>query len=296
MYINYLILVHKNLAQVDRLIDNLIESNTFIYLHIDKRVSRSEIMRCRFSSNQNVRIIKNRIAVNWGGYSMVQATLNLMKTACDHNREGYFILLSGQDFPLQSTRSIYAYLHDKYGKEFLHYWRLPYKNWMRGGLDRIKYYWFVDKIGMYASNLFVDFQKENKMERDYFKDFPPYGGSQWWCLTTACVQHILNFIKQNPIIIDYFESTLIPDESFFHTIIMNSRFQDNVINDNLRYIIFEGGKPNPKVFGINDFSSLVNSKKLWARKFNMTHDNLVLDELESHNGYKNISPAAQTTL
>lgn len=284
MYINYLLLAHKNLAQVDRLIANLLNDHTYVYIHIDKGVSMVEIKRHRFATEERVKIIRNRIAVSWGGFSMVRATLNLMRTAAKHGKPGYCVLMSGQDFPLQSSEAIHSFFLANRGKEYMQYWRLPYNGWVNGGLDRIKYYWFVDKIGMYNSDLFVSFQKDNKMERAYFRDFPPYGGSQWWCLTLNCVNYILDFIERHPIVVDFFELTLIPDESFFTTIVLNSPLKERVVNDNLRYIVFEGGKPHPNLISSRDFSALIESKQFWARKFDMTYDSLILDRLENHIG------------
>jgi hypothetical protein len=282
MNINYLILAHKNLEQVDRLIDNLLDDRIFVYIHVDKRVPSDEIRRHRFASSNRVRIIKNRVAVCWGGFTMVTATLNLMKAALAGKRDGYCVLLSGQDFPLQSKENIYSFFQEHQGKQFLSYWKLPYKNWVNGGLDRIKYYWFVDKIGMYESDVFCKFQRESNMERPFFKDFPPYGGSQWWCLTSECVRYILDFIADNPIFVEFYELTLIPDESFFKTIVLNSPFSDQVVNDNLRYIVFEGGKPHPNVMKESDFEALITSGKLWARKFDIARDHAILDRLEAH--------------
>jgi len=282
MYINYLILAHKNLSQVDRLIMNLLTDQTYVYVHIDKRVNTAEIRRHKFATETRVKIIRQRVAVCWGGFSMVRATLNLMRTATALGRQGHYILLSGQDFPLRPNESINSFFAANANKEFMNHWRLPYNGWVNGGLDRIKYYWFVDKIGMEKSDLFFNFQREHKMERPYFRDFPPYGGSQWWCLTLACVRYILKFVEQCPSVTDYFETTLIPDESFFKTIVMNSPFRDNVVNDNLRYIVFEGGRPHPNVIGMADFPKLIESQKFWARKFDMHHDSHVLEKLERH--------------
>lgn len=280
MYLNYLILAHKNLAQVDRLIDNLMGDYTYIYIHIDKRVPAEQIRKHRFASQSRVKVIRNRVAVYWGGFSMVKATLNLMKAASAGGRPGYYTLLSGQDFPLQSNESIRSFFQKNEGKEFMNYWRMPYKGWVNGGLDRIKYYWFVDKIGMYNSDLFCRFQRENNMERAYFKDYPPYGGSQWWCLSLDCVRYMLDFIERHPSVPEFFEMTLIPDESFFSTILLNSPYSENVVNDNLRYIVFEGGRPHPNLLGADDFPRLMESGKLWARKFDEAHDHTVLDRIE----------------
>ena len=58
---------------------------------------------------------------------------------------------------------------------------------------------------------------------------------------------------------------LCADELFLQTIVMNSRFRNNLVNDSLRFIDWERGKPY--TFSDEDFQLLISSNKLFARKF-----------------------------
>jgi hypothetical protein len=281
MQLNYLILAHKNLSQLDRLISALDHEQTKFFIHIDKKVPGREILNYRFLTNKNVTLLKSRIPVKWGGFSMVMATIKLLQAASAGN-SGYYVLLSGEDFPLQPNANIHRFLSASYGKEYLYYAKLPYEGWHNGGMDRVDYYWMGDHIEPGISKIFLTFQKENLLKRPYFENFPPYGGSQWWCLTHECIQYILRFIRHNPVLIEYFKYTLCPDEVFFQTIIMNSPFKEQAINDNLKYIVYHGNANHPTLFEANDFSVLINSGKLWSRKFDITHDSVILDKIEAH--------------
>ncbi len=286
MKINYLILAHKELGQLDRLIQNLEGENTHFFIHIDKKVSLKDIKRLGSYGNPCVTFIKHRKDIAWGGFNMIIATLSLLKAAMASvgKEDSYFILLSGQDFPIKSNQEIQQFLFQNYGKEFITHWQIPHSHWENGGVDRFIYYWFVDEVGMQLSQHLFAFQKANGMVREYYEDFPPFGGSQWWCLTRECVAYILRFIRTNPVILDYFKNTLIPDEMFFQTIVIHSDFRNKVVNDNLRYIVFEKGNSHPNYLLASDCKLLIDSEKLWARKFDHTIDHEIITLLESYRG------------
>jgi hypothetical protein len=73
----------------------------------------------------------------------------------------------------------------------------------------------------------------------------------------------------------------VPDELFFQTIIMNSQLRDTVENDDLRYLDWSR-EPAPAVFTAADLPSLLESRQLFARKFDETVDFEVLDALDRH--------------
>ncbi|WPV64036.1 beta-1,6-N-acetylglucosaminyltransferase [Chitinophaga sp. LS1] len=280
MEINYLILAHSNLQQVDLMINTLMMPNTYFHIHIDKKVSLKEIQSHSFYTNKNVILLKRRKSLNWGGFSLVEATLNLMESGIKKSRSGgYFVLLSGKDFPIQSNHKIHSFLADNYGSEFIKCDPLPFKNWNNGGLERIQYYWLGDILPTEISRNFYQFQIEKNLPRPFFEDFHPFGGSQWWCLTSDCILYILKFIRFNPILLDFFKFSFIPDELFFQTVIMNSPFCEKVVNDNLKYIIFNKHQSHPKIFRAEDFESLIESNKLWARKFDITEDVTIVNRL-----------------
>ncbi|NLC18426.1 MAG: hypothetical protein GX757_04270 [Clostridiales bacterium] len=72
-----------------------------------------------------------------------------------------------------------------------------------------------------------------------------------------------------------FKYTTCADEIFLQTIAYNSGFASNIINDNLRFIDWKrGSNSSPYIFRISDYNELINSKSLFARKFNeINYDN-----------------------
>jgi hypothetical protein len=90
MKIAYLILAHTHPLHLTRLISALHTEHAHIFLHIDKK---SQDMICLPITN-TITLIKNTVTVNWGGFSVVQATLNLSKEATASGEYDYFILLS----------------------------------------------------------------------------------------------------------------------------------------------------------------------------------------------------------
>lgn len=77
------------------------------------------------------------------------------------------------------------------------------------------------------------------------------------------------------------------DEFVIATMIMNSPFKDQVVNDNLRYIDWSEGNANPKILGLEDFDPILSSNMLFARKFDEHHDREILDKLDQSTGASN---------
>jgi hypothetical protein len=107
-----------------------------------------------------------------------------------------------------------------------------------------------------------------------------YGGPQWWSLTRECTQYILGFVQTRSAYLRSFRYTYIPDEAFFQTIIRNSPFKDQVVNDSLRYIDWESGPKSPRILTSDDISKILSSGKLFAWKFDICQDVKVLDLID----------------
>ena len=83
---------------------------------------------------------------------------------------------------------------------------------------------------------------------------------------------------------DFYRNTLIADESFFQTVLMNTSFDGVIVNDDKRAIIWvpDGEiKLRPKTLLETDLGFLLDGKNLFARKFDEQVDALVLEILES---------------
>lgn len=283
MKIAYIILAHKLPAQVVRLVQRLKNDDTSFFIHIDSRASNE---MCDFITKElqginNIYYIK-RHRCYWGDFSLVAATLAAIKQLVNSNVEfDYAILLSGQDYLIKTNQQIQRFLQERRGKEFIESFSLKSDNrWTNQdgryqSLNRVHHWHFNFRVkGLY---LYLPIQRRLPC------NFEPFGGSQWWCLSKECIHYINNFITNNPQYVNYFKNVFIPDETFFQTIISNSPFQQNVVNDDLKFIDWENHNPTPPaVLDQSYFDQLVISPKLFARKFDITRNAKVLDLIDQY--------------
>jgi hypothetical protein len=116
----------------------------------------------------------------------------------------------------------------------------------------------------------------------FSSDFRCYKGSMWFTLNRDCIQYIGEHVHSHPRFVRYYRRTLIPDESFFQTIIMNHP-KLNILNDNKRFTLWgDSTSPHPEVLGWQDLEHIVASNQHFARKFDINVDEAVLDMLDRY--------------
>lgn len=235
MKVCYMILAHNNFDHLNRLIEALNDEDSYFCIHIDKKAEKGYT-----STLKNVKVIPQHININWGGFSMIEATLALMEYGIKHYGEvDYFILLSGVDYPIRSKSFLYDLL--KKQKEYIDIAPLPvpYKP-----LERYEHYYFDynrRNIKHYNPKFLLEvILKKLKIKRKV--PFKIYVGTQWFGLTRECIRYILNTIKTEKKYIKFFKHTLVPDEAFFQTIIGNSSFLEKTVS-NLTYTDWEVANP-----------------------------------------------------
>jgi hypothetical protein len=276
MKVAYLILAHTSPAMLAALVNALNKPGEAIFVHIDKKTPIQPFEQllagqCTF--------IEQRENVSWGGFSTIRATLNLMKAAAGDF--DYYCLLSGCDYPIKPVTAFEAHLAAHPGNEYIR------SRNMAGLSPRLKkrytgFFLLENRVEILKTlNYGVTKVQRLFYERKPYNNRSMYYGSQWWTLTGACVRHIISFIATHPGCLSYFKYTLLADEMFFQTIIARSPFSDRVQDDNLRYIVFEGKKPHPKVWRLADSSALLQSPAFFARKFDLSVDSHIIDFLKN---------------
>lgn len=286
MRLAYLILAHGHLDHLVRIVNTLASQEATFFIHMDGRLELDyAILKSQFSDEAEVYLVEPRMRINWGGYSMVEGILKLLNAAIEHDHYDYLSLISGQDFPLKSNRSIISFLKEHPNNEFLEYYSLPdfSKNLdSSGGVDRYNYYWLIDDLGDRA-HLFVAVQKKEQIgKREFPNGWKPYGGSMWFTITQSCAKYICEYIDRNMETAIFFMLTVIPDELFFPSLLLNSPFQKKIINNNLRYIDWTELKEHPKTLTMEDFADIKKSDGHFARKFDYKVDRQIVDELEKY--------------
>ena len=265
-----LIAAHKNHNQIIRLINHL-KTDFDLYVHIDKK-SNLDI-----KSFDNVNIYK-KYKVYHGGVSQVITTLFLIKEAAKNNYDRY-IFISAQDVPLKTNKEIVDFFDTNKNKEYISYENIEnseaiYKE-MSFRLNSYNFGKLYRKLLNRKIRELIYFL--NPAKRTTPKNI--YYGSSWWNLTNDAIKYILDYVEQNPNYLKRFNYTWGCDEFFFQSILINSNFKNNCVNDCLRYLVWNGGTPfNLIMKDYDDIKNNINDN-LFARKFDENIDNDIIDKL-----------------
>jgi hypothetical protein len=108
----------------------------------------------------------------------------------------------------------------------------------------------------------------------------PYKGPQWFSLHREAVRYVLDFAQRNPAYVYHYQRTIIPDESFFQTILLNqSRLR--LSRNNMRFVSWPNPwSSHPEVLVTADLNRLLESGCHFARRFDATVDSTILDSLD----------------
>jgi predicted nucleic acid-binding Zn finger protein len=268
-----MLLVHNNEKLVNRLIKHL--SKDFdVYVHIDKRFS------IKINQLKNVFIYK-KFKTYWGSFTIVIATLFLLKKAFEKGYDRY-ILISGQDLPIKTNNEIKNYFQNN-SFEYLNIGKIPNGDgWPN--MDRLTGYNLnniyrgikgkkvLKLLYRIISKLIRVFSRIIPRKIDY--DF--YGGDQWTNYTHNCVKKIFEYLGKDKKYIKRYKWTSCSDEIFFQRII--SKLDGLKIEKNsLRYIDWKSGPEYPKILRMDDFQEIINSNSLFARKFDEKIDNKIIE-------------------
>lgn len=302
MMLACVVFAHREPRQLARLLDALRHPQVRIYLHIDRRASLAPFRHALAEACLDTVTLLQRRASRWGGIEIVDAALDGLARAradgCD-----YCILLSGQDFPLRSVDELVTFYEQARERSYVENWPLPTPRWRYDGRYRTDFYSF-NVLGRRETSIprgedtsylnvkgrtlngFLRLRTLNWPRRA----FPPYlrafGGGAWLNLSRSAMIHILDYLDEHPDYRRYHEYTLLPDELFFHSILLGTSFADQheVLNDSLRFTIWPASVSHPRILTSRDLPTMLASEKLFARKFDPAIDDGVLARLADHIG------------
>ena len=313
MEINYIILAHKNPLQIQRLIDKLYTADCYFYIHIDKGTSIKPFIDA-LAYKPNIFFIDDQYREygTWGDIGIVKATIAILSKIVEDKRKGYCVLISGQDYPLKNNKDIAHFLKTNYGDHFIAIYPLPHIGWgAQGGLDRLNEYKinlsrtrmdFVQLPSLFEKGFYkkATIGKLNKLlkgthysnllklfvKRRLTQALKPYGGGQWWAFPIETVKDILEFIHSNPEYLEFHKYTLLPDEIFFHSILMHLKEKNEniIIKPSITYVNWiRKNSSLPVTFQKEDYEELEKESKfkLIARKFDIDKDKEILDIIDN---------------
>ncbi|MEJ7736450.1 MAG: beta-1,6-N-acetylglucosaminyltransferase [Chitinophagaceae bacterium] len=285
----YIILAHKNIEQLNRLLQRLDDNASFFFIHIDKKLSVDE-MPALSKIPDRIYMVK-RINTHWAGLSLVRATLLGMKAIKATQREFHTItLLSGQDYPVKCNEDINTFFKNADRRIMMEYFKVPnFDKWSpRGGMYRLDKYYFglkfhqryIAKAMNFVVNIFPFLKRKQP------GNLKPYGGSQWWTMNMDALNYILRYVKDNPSYLIFHKSTFAPDELFFQTILLNAKDEticNSIVNNNKRFIRWDGmSMSHPALLQKDDFRDLIASDDLFARKLDLSKHPEIFDLIDKN--------------
>ena len=277
----YLISTFKEPERVTRLVHRIATKQDLIYVHLDKKVGRKKIESWQRHIEKNCEDFNIKVAsttvVNWGSFGLTESTLEAMKYFNDFEYS-YFINLSGDCYPLKSKEKIKAELDGKtFG--YMRFWKMPYKYWHKQGMNRIHNNYIPIRYPKYP---YVKYLIIPRIRKKVPCNLEPYGGTNWFCLPKKQTEYMVNFTTQNPEVKKFYRTAFAPGEMFFVTVMLNSPFKEQIVNDDKRIINWAevNSIGNPGIYRVRHYDELIKSDKLFARKFNAKIDSKILDMLD----------------
>jgi hypothetical protein len=274
----YFIATHKSPAQVLHLLEAIYREEDIYTIHVDRKSEAQveEAIREGTAGKANIHFLERQFT-NWSGWSWVRVEVDAISSLIERDaRWTHYINLSGQDYPLVPVSVVAEFLQCHPRQSFLEV-EAP-KRSVRGD----EYFLFLGRWNRYH----LDLKSRGKLgpyrvpgiPHRFPKGLTWYRGGAWKILSREFCEFVASgtdpLLKVSK---DFWRWTCCPEENFFQTLIMNSRFRCSVIADDKREIVW----PGPKTFTIADYPYLKTSSKFIARKFDMDVDRSILVRLAS---------------
>lgn len=230
MKIVYLVAAHYNPAMFGTLLDALTANGSPVVVHIDAKADEAPF-RAEATERTDVTFTSTRVDVRWGGWTLVESTLAMMRAAAPLiEPDDYVILLSGDSYPLQSQAAIAQHLAAGAGAQYINRVAMPSAEMFKP-ITRVSQFYLEYNPRNGKRNLFPKVVNRLRIPRNYRKAFDgrrPFAGSAWWTLTGEAVQWILSEASRDQRFVKFCRWTRMPDEFFFQTLIEASPFAGKV--------------------------------------------------------------------
>lgn len=283
----------RAIRQVFRLLRVIYRTHHIYLIHVDARqdfLFRSLLpLELKYS---NIRLVRKRHSSIWGGATLLDVLLHSMEQLLEIDSQWQYVFnLSESDFPLRSIEDLEAFLAANPGRNFLKSHGRQTRQFIhKQGLDRVFH------------------QCESRMWRLGDRSLPAGiridGGSDWIGLTRQLVEYATTPEQSSDSLLrglkELYRYTLLPAESFFHVLILNSKYCSSYADNNLRMTLWRRSQGclcqhrhvvdwcgcSPMVFRTADWTHLTSvmgkSIVFFARKFEASIDQSILNRLEEN--------------
>ncbi|XP_030372520.1 xylosyltransferase oxt [Scaptodrosophila lebanonensis] len=282
----------RALRQVHRLIKALYAPNHVYYIHVDARQDYLYRKLLELEPKfPNIRLARTRFSTIWGGASLLTMLLHCMQDLLKSSAEWDFVInLSESDFPVKTLDKLEDFLTANRGRNFV----------KSHGRETQR---FIQKQGLDKTFVECDTHMWRIGDRKLPAGIQVDGGSDWVALSRPFVAYVTHPEAAGAerelldALLVIFRHTLLPAESFFHTVLRNTPHCDTYVDNNLHVTNWKrklgckcqykhvvdwcGCSPND--FKPEDWARLQSTEQkqlFFARKFEPIINQAVLLQLE----------------
>ena len=275
-----LILAHHKPVMLGRLVRRLERAGLVAYVHIDAKANQGEFEEaCR---NSHPIFLTERLSINWGGFSMVEAVVRLAERALQDAALTHFVHISGDSYPIKSDAEFVASLSqdvdwiDVGEPKFdsIVYQRIARTYLPDTNIGSLKLRFEERFLTPEVIDRFDEIRRVFAMKTSQNFPWRYAKGAQWWCLRRKTLQECLCVIRTNYEFISWFRYSSIPDESVFNSLVLN--FTDAQLSKPCPVFTIWNVVPAPYEFrSSEDIDKIRLSPLAFARKFSADADGLL---------------------
>jgi len=266
----FLVLAHKDPELVEILIEELKPIGN-IYLHIDRK-PLSDFSKLL---SRNDVFATSEVNVKWGHWSMVEATLILVKKALTDGALR-LTLISGDSLPIAPSKEFHSLLESN--TDICHHRSLSKSTDFKRDDQYYRRYFGAKNFDAFLPRLMNLFFRKWPIRiriKKYLEEIELQIGSAYWSVTSETMQKVLDFHERNSQYSSYFKKVKSCDETFFQTLIIF--FSKQVNGTGIMYANWDTpNSPHPSPLTVELLEQEFSRQRFYfARKFASENDKLI---------------------
>ncbi|HKK14077.1 MAG TPA: beta-1,6-N-acetylglucosaminyltransferase [Gammaproteobacteria bacterium] len=314
----YLVFSHDHQEQLARLVRAVrrLSPGSLIAVHHDPQ--KEPLGSGLLEGVGNVHVIPDPVAGQWGDFSLVEQYLHSFRWCLQNLDFDWVVTLTGLSYPVMHLEKFEASLQESGFDAFVyHFDAFDPGHWPKGTgvtrylfayfrLPRNPYYYKVPaRLKTALSRLRRAFNEGQpwfrivpmprgartrlgvrRLSMPFNRDFVICGGRQMLNMSRPALERVFSYLDEHPRYIAYAKRTLIPDESFFTSIVANDP-GIRVCNEVRRYIKWPSATSHAAsgaVISRDEVDDILKSGQPFALKFDSRVDALALDKVDAFLG------------
>jgi hypothetical protein len=259
-----------------------------------------------------VTVRPTRAACGWGNHAQLDAMLDSL-FALETAQFDWLVTLSGQDYPLRpldelgdflarsqhqlfllmdeeesvvdppAHREEWTFMHDRYLRRYS--W-VSQRWWSRLGprVQRACSGTAKSAVQFFSRSGRLRAQRRPRgfapgfgvavREHPFTPEQPCRKGSDWYAMSRAVFDDLLQETRRSPDLLAYFRRTYLPTESYIHTTLL-PKWEPLNADSNLHFVRFAPNNAHPDTLTDDDWDEFVSSGEFFARKFDPVDTHLV---------------------